>query len=587
MSDPIDVESVVASIFQRSTGKASDVLAEIDAVTSGLLHQAPEHRRPALQIRLEWSRVRALNRSGALREALATAVHAEQLATRHGDHEARGGIYGIVASCFQRLGHHQLALQYYDRALRLLENDFPVTAHRVKADRTSLARTLGRLDEAAAAYDTLLTERYDPVLYALTLINAASTWRQVRRYADAARALDEVDTLVPSLDRDDLSGWSLAMRAWLHADHGNADAAFATAEAALAISPEGDLWLRSSAARAMLQAASQSPANEARVRRAEAALEAVAAAARRVPLLGVALEATQALADLAERRGDPATAVRHLRAVHELAERRQTESEQLLLNVEDLRLALLRQQLDVDHLAERISAVSDENRSLQDLDARRVALLRSVSHDLRGPLTGILGSAYLLSPADPSAIADLRDDIVDAVARVVGLLDRVLSDSAIREGVAPVVAEPIDLRPSIARSLQTFASLAERKQQRLSLEAGALPAVCDPVALCRVIDNLVANAIKYVPNGGEIVVRGEVDDQELRLCVEDNGRGFPSPDPSRALLRGDRLGTREAAGHGVGLHNVYDLVSRLGGVVELSNRPEGGARARIRVPRAG
>jgi two-component system OmpR family sensor kinase len=117
-----------------------------------------------------------------------------------------------------------------------------------------------------------------------------------------------------------------------------------------------------------------------------------------------------------------------------------------------------------------------------------------------------------------------------------------------------------------------------------------LLAELDPVALRRVLDNLLANALRYTPAGGTVLVALDATTDTVRITVEDTGPGFPADFLPRAFerfARADHSRTRSSAsaGSGLGLSIVATLVDAQGGSVSAGNAPDGGARIVIELPR--
>ncbi|MCA9729266.1 MAG: sensor histidine kinase, partial [Candidatus Eisenbacteria bacterium] len=118
----------------------------------------------------------------------------------------------------------------------------------------------------------------------------------------------------------------------------------------------------------------------------------------------------------------------------------------------------------------------------------------------------------------------------------------------------------------------------------------------------QIVDNLLGNALRYVPRGGVVTVgvdrsgptaSGSGDDAadavgSVRLVVEDDGPGFPSESLDSVFDRFYRADpARSTGGTGLGLAIVKEIVTRHGGAVRAANRPEGGARLEIRIPADG
>ena len=129
----------------------------------------------------------------------------------------------------------------------------------------------------------------------------------------------------------------------------------------------------------------------------------------------------------------------------------------------------------------------------------------------------------------------------------------------------------------------------EARQQRVAVHIAtdAASFVSDPGKVHDVLRNLVENAIAYAPPGTLIELSAARDGETVVLSVRDQGPGIPPADLSRIFerfYRVDKARSRESGGTGLGLSIVKHLVQLLGGEVQASNRPEGGAAFSVRLP---
>lgn len=589
------LEPRLERLRRLATSHPGDVLVELSELRRASTSEIGGSLR--LEALFDCVEARAELQRGELRRSLEAATRAERAAAAVGAADVVGGARHLRAQVFGRLGHHGASLAAYDDAIAILAEVDPVTALGTRIDRAGQLRASGRLAEAATAFDALV---HDPTVApgarVVVEINAASCWHQVGRVEDAAAALRRSESGLSDPSRADLRPWWHTIAAWVDARSGRPTSAAVHVHEALAGSAPDDLLLRSSATQALGLAATLPGARPELVLEARAGLERMAVATVERGLLAAACDIQEALADLATATNDPVVTVRHLRERERLLERQRAQDDLLRLEAEDMRLELVRFELEAERLRAGSQALQDANRALEDTDLARRQLLQSVAHDLRGLVHAFLIGTELIDPADPDQVRELRRELHDAAGRMQALVDRTLSDDSIRTGVPQLIREPVDLTATLPVLLRSFGPLARAGGRSLRLQVPPLVRVsCDPVALARIVDNLVGNALKYSPTGGTVTVAAEQDEGGVQIRVEDDGPGFPTTDPQRALVLGERLGAsgsgptparpvRGIAGRGIGLHVVYDLVSRLGGVVEIGNRPEGGARVVVRLP---
>ena len=204
----------------------------------------------------------------------------------------------------------------------------------------------------------------------------------------------------------------------------------------------------------------------------------------------------------------------------------------------------------------------------EQFDARGLHLA-AVSHDLRTPLTRLRLRLEALPPAEREAAAQ-------DIAAIDALLDDTLA--VLREQRA---GEPE--RVDLGALLQALADdLADQGLPVELLPLGPTTLVrARPVALRRVLDNLVGNALRY---GGNARLHARRDGGAVELCVDDDGPGIPPDQIDRAFEPWVRLREQAGGGQGLGLAIARDLAERDGATLTLANRPEGGLRACLRLP---
>lgn len=213
-----------------------------------------------------------------------------------------------------------------------------------------------------------------------------------------------------------------------------------------------------------------------------------------------------------------------------------------------------------------------------EIEEQREAFTRAVSHDLRQPLTVVLGQSQLLAQMlareESEPIKKRSIEAIGASAERMGRMIQELVDAArLETGNVRPHPEPVDLRRYIWNAKER---LGPERAQRLVLEGpGDLPRVLvDVDHLGRVLDNLLANAFKYSEPGAQVVVRLENRAPEVVTAVSDQGPGIPPqvlPKVFHRYYRGEMPGGR-ADGLGLGLYIVRGLVEANGGKVWVESR---------------
>jgi len=221
----------------------------------------------------------------------------------------------------------------------------------------------------------------------------------------------------------------------------------------------------------------------------------------------------------------------------------------------------------------RLATESARAAAMQDTQVLRTALLASLSHDLRTPLTGIQGAAGTLRTAWDKISPATRTDLLESIELDVGRMARFLHNIADLTRL-----ETGEIRPRIAPVL--VAEIAEAAITRLpdplhvATDIGAPLAVrADAALLEQSLFNVLDNAVKYAPGGSIVHVRAAAHRGEVAISVTDEGVGIPPDDLGHVFDSFFRVhrGDRTAAGTGLGLAIARGLVEAMGGRIEAQS----------------
>jgi two-component system phosphate regulon sensor histidine kinase PhoR len=245
--------------------------------------------------------------------------------------------------------------------------------------------------------------------------------------------------------------------------------------------------------------------------------------------------------------------------------------------------------------AEGAVLVLHDTSDLRRLESVRQEFVANVSHELKTPLSVIkvCVETLLTGAADePEHRNQFLEQIDEQADRLHALILDLLSLARIESGAEALDFEAVPLGPAVHDCLERHHSRAEAKQQRLEAcppaNGDAVNAWADGEALDTILDNLVDNAIKYTPPGGQIRVRWQDDGSHVCLEVEDSGIGIPERDLPRVFerfYRVDKARSRELGGTGLGLSIVKHLTQTMLGSVGVRSTVGRGTTFSVRLPR--
>jgi len=230
--------------------------------------------------------------------------------------------------------------------------------------------------------------------------------------------------------------------------------------------------------------------------------------------------------------------------------------------------------------------------ALREADRRKDEYLAILAHELRNPLAPIRNAANILALAQPSETQSkwARELIARQVEQLSRLIDDLLDVSRISRGKLVLNKLPTTLAAVVDAAVESCAPLVARHGHRLRVHApaGAIPLHADLVRLAQVFVNLISNATKYTPQGGEIDIEIERGAHEVAVRVRDNGIGIPPdklPHLFEMFYQVDSSLERAHGGLGIGLTLVERLVHLHGGQVTASSAGVGrGSVFCVRLP---
>ena len=229
---------------------------------------------------------------------------------------------------------------------------------------------------------------------------------------------------------------------------------------------------------------------------------------------------------------------------------------------------------------------------LEEADRQKDHLLAAVAHEFRSPLAVLTNVAHILRSPQAGAAAQQR--AVDALGRqtthMVRLVEDLLDVSRVSRGEVSLRREAVDLQTVFSRAVEMGLALVESRKHHLEVAPFPEPLWVsgDPTRLVQVVSNLLTNAAKYTPEGGNIWLSAAREDGAIAIRIRDNGVGIPKEMLSRVFdlfTQIESAGGSRAGGLGIGLTLVRMLVELHGGTVHVtSDGPGHGSEFVVRLP---
>jgi signal transduction histidine kinase len=247
--------------------------------------------------------------------------------------------------------------------------------------------------------------------------------------------------------------------------------------------------------------------------------------------------------------------------------------------------------------SQRIARLREDKQALRvraDQDRETDLFVKSVTHDLRSPLTTIKAYAQMLqrqSIQQPGLGAKGLQRIEVAASRAASMLDELSDVPQLQAGRALELRyEPVDLLALVREVLGEYEQITAQHALRLETSLSTLVGEWDRPRIARVLGNLLSNAVKYSPSGGRIVVRVQRTEQSdgpwATVSVCDEGVGISEAD-IRHVFEPFFRGTHAAGpieGSGIGLASARGIVEQHGGTISAESQPEVGSTFTVRLP---
>jgi signal transduction histidine kinase len=235
----------------------------------------------------------------------------------------------------------------------------------------------------------------------------------------------------------------------------------------------------------------------------------------------------------------------------------------------------------------RLRAAREEAKAASRLKS---ALLANMSHEVRTPLTSILGFAELIADADPDNPEALATSIRRSGRRLLNTLDSVLHVSHLESGTIDLDPEPLDLVETVADRVEALAPTAEQNDVELDFyrNSATVEAQVDVDATERIVNELVRNAIEFSEAGDRAWIRVQGHPEHVTITVEDTGVGMDEERLDELFRPFEQASVgqdRTHEGAGLGLTVVHHLVRLMDGSIDVESEKGEGTQIAVTLPR--
>jgi signal transduction histidine kinase len=248
---------------------------------------------------------------------------------------------------------------------------------------------------------------------------------------------------------------------------------------------------------------------------------------------------------------------------------------------------------DVTEAVKVHRALQDSESELKGANRRKDEFLAMLAHELRNPLAPIATAAALLKlgALDEARIRKTSEVITRQVEHMTELVDDLLDVSRVTRGLVTLQEETLGVASLLADAAEQVRSLMETKRQRFTMQVPDVQLLVrgDRTRLIQVFSNILNNAAKYTPQGGQVVLSVAADDTHVEVIIEDDGIGIAPgllPHIFDLFTQAERSPDRSQGGLGLGLALVKSLLELQGGTVAAHSAGTGqGSRFTVRLPR--
>jgi two-component system sensor histidine kinase KdpD len=215
-------------------------------------------------------------------------------------------------------------------------------------------------------------------------------------------------------------------------------------------------------------------------------------------------------------------------------------------------------------------------------------LLNSLSHELRTPITTILGATDNLQ-ANAGKISEKdRDELLSEISiasvRLNQQVENLLNMSRLESGVFQIKKDWCDIKELIYTTMHRFEPAISKWRVNVMVQENLPLFKLDYGLMEQILHNIIANVLQHTPEGSDMIITADCHEENLILSVADNGKGFPQADIEKVFEKFYRVKGSKPGGTGLGLSIVKGFVEAHHGTVQLKNLPLMGAELTVEIP---
>jgi signal transduction histidine kinase len=227
-------------------------------------------------------------------------------------------------------------------------------------------------------------------------------------------------------------------------------------------------------------------------------------------------------------------------------------------------------------LAEQTQALRDRTHELEAINRMKDELVMIAAHDIRAPLSVILGYTDILLESEPAISANgqsILTRIHAAANRLLSMVNNLLNLAAVEEGKVQLTLAPVRMSSVIADVLESLGGMLDEQQVRCNSEILGPDGefMIDRGRLEQVLQNLLTNAVKFNRKGGTVHISAATAGDRLHFSVRDSGKGFTPDQAQRAFTKFSRFSAGDSPGSGLGLAIAKAFVQLHGGEIWLES----------------